>query len=385
MTTRIDLPALLGGDPVHPQGPPGWPPDWPDVRVSLRNALADAGWGQYDGPHTKALIERLATDHQTEHVVLCSSGTVAVELALRGVPVAVEEEVILAGYDFSGNMQNVLALGAKPVLVDIDPQTGTLDPNQLAEAITQTTKAILVSHLHGGMANVPRIMEIAHEHHITVIEDACQMPGAKWQDRIAGTLGDVGVFSFGGSKLITAGRGGALITNDASIAQRIRLYRIRGNNAYPLSELQAAAVLPQWRRLEADNDRRGETVDSLVRQLAEGCGLVPFQSSESNLNPAYYKLGFWYSPECFAGLSRDQFARAMRAEGMAMDAGFRALHLSHSKRRFRAVGELPHSTRADCHVLTLHHPMLLEGEAAVQEFLKALEKIQRHAERLKAE
>lgn len=384
MTNNKELPALIGGTPVRPQGPLAWPPVSMDVQQAVEASLADGSWGLYDGPHTKVLMERLAADYGAEHVVLCSSGTVAVELAIRGVPVGEGDEVVLAAYDFAGNMQNVLAIGARPVLVDIDPQTGTLKPNQLQEAITPQTKAFIVSHLHGGMADLPRIVEIAHRHNIVVIEDACQMPGAKWKDRLAGTMGDVGVFSFGGSKLVTSGRGGALTTNNASIAQRIRLYRIRGNNAYPLSELQAAAILPQWQRLEADNRRRSETVASIVRQLPDGCGLVPFRNSETNLKPSYYKLGFWYEPDCFAGLSRDHFARAMRAEGIAMDPGFRALHLSHSKRRFRAVGELPHATRADGHVLALHHPMLLEGESAVSEFLMALAKIRTHAEQLKA-
>lgn len=385
MANQESLPTLLGGDAVRPQGPPRWPADWADVKVAVSAALADGSWGQYDGPHSEALMDRLAADHQAEHVVLCSSGTVAVELALRGVPVGQDDDVILAGYDFAGNMQNVLALGARPVLVDLDPVSGTLNTAELESAITPKTKTVIVSHLHGGMADVTRVMEIAHRQNILVIEDACQMPGAKWENRLAGSMGDVGVFSFGGSKLVTAGRGGALITNNANIAQRIRLYRIRGNNAYPLSELPAAAILPQWQRLETDNQRRRETVALLLNHLPADCGLVPFRNSEPNLEPAYYKLGFWYEPKCFAGLSRDHFAQAIRAEGIAMDPGFRALHLSHSKRRFRAIGELPHATRADCHVVILHHPLLLEGDVAVKEFLMALEKIQAHAKLLKSE
>ncbi len=379
---QSNLPALLGGAPIRPHGPPGWPPDWADVKSAVHAALADGSWGLYDGPHSRALSERLATDHASEHVVLCSSGTVAVELALRGVPVGDGDEVILAGYDFSGNVQNILALGAKPVVVDIDPQTGTLQPDLIEAAISPQTKAVLVSHLHGGMADLPAIAERAGRHKIAVIEDACQMPQAKRERRLAGTFGDVGVFSFGGSKLVTAGRGGALITNNASIAQRIRLYRIRGNNVYPLSELQAAAILPQWNRLEADNQRRAETVASLIGQLPTDCGLTPFCNPPVDLQPAYYKLGFWYAAERFAGLSREIFARAMRAEGIALDPGFRAIPLSLGKRRFRASGELPHATRADSAILTLHHPMLMEGEPAVAEFLAALEKIQRHAEQL---
>ncbi len=383
MTSRSNLPALLGGDAVRPQGPPAWPPERADVRAAVEAALADGSWGLYDGPHTKALEQQLAADHHSEHVVLCSSGTVAVELTLRGVPVGSDDEVILADYDFSGNMQNILALGARPVLVDIDPQTGTLDPMDFSKAITPQTKAVLVSHLHGGMANLPAILEMAHRHSIAVIEDACQMPGAKRNHRLAGSFGDVGVLSFGGSKLVTAGRGGALITKDAGIAQRIRLYRLRGNNAYPLSELQAAAILPQWQRLEIDNETRTLAVDSLVEQLPKDGGLAPFQNPPGDLQPAFYKLGFWYSQEFFEGLSRETFARAMRAEGLALDPGFRALHLTHSKRRYRSVGDLLHATRADAEVLTLHHPMLLEGEPGVAEFLSALEKIRQHAKSLR--
>lgn len=379
MTKDDRLPTLLGGEPVRPAGPPGWPPDWPDVKAAVNAALADGSWGLYDGPHSEVLINRLAVDHGSENVVLTSSGTVAVELAIRGVPVGAGDEVILAGYDFSGNMQNVLAIGAKPVLVDIDPKTGTLDPAELEAAFSPQTKAIVVSHLHGGMVDLPRIVEIAHSQNITVIEDACQMPGAKRDGKLAGTFGDVGVFSFGGSKLVTAGRGGALITNNAAIAQRIRLYRIRGNNAYPLSELQAAVILPQWDRLDSDNQKRAERVASLLHQMPKDCGLIPFQNPPGNLEPAYYKLGFWYLSESFNGLSRDTFARAMRAEGIAIDPGFRAVHLSHSKRRYRAVGELPHATRADREILTLHHPILLEGDHAVEQFFLALEKIKNHA------
>lgn len=374
---------VLGGEPIRPAGPPGWPPVWGDVQEAVRSALADGSWGLYDGPHSRGLIERLAEDHGSEHVVLCSSGTVAVELALRGVPVNDGDEVILAGYDFAGNLQNVLAVGGVPVLVDIDPETGTLDPAELEAAITPKTKAVLVSHLHGGMADLPTIEEIAHRNSLLVIEDACQMPGAKRENRLAGAFGDVGVLSFGGSKLITAGRGGALITNDASIAQRIRLYRIRGNNAYPLSELQAAAILPQWQRLDTDNRKRAETVASLLNELPAEGGLMPFRNPPGDLNPAFYKLGFWYSADCLGGLSRETFAQAMRTEGIALDPGFRALHLSHSKRRYRAVGELPHATRADSQILTLHHPLLLEGETAVHQFVAAFDKIRDRADALR--
>src|SRR5690606_15244430 len=119
---------------------------------------------------------------------------------------------------------------ATPVLIDIEPVTCTPDSQQLKEAVSPRTKAIIVSHLHGSIALMSEIMAIAHSHGIPVIEDACQMPGAWVQGKRAGCVGDIGVISFGGSKLLTAGRGGAVFTNDARIAQRIHLHCQRGNH-----------------------------------------------------------------------------------------------------------------------------------------------------------
>ena len=122
--------------------------------------------------------------------------------------------------------------------------------------MTSQTRAILVAHLHGGIVDLPRVRRIADPLGIPVIEDACQNPGATVYGRRAGTWGDVGVLSFGGSKLLTAGRGGVLLTQRQEIAERIKRYVLRGNDAYPLSEMQAAILIPQLDQLDALNDRR---------------------------------------------------------------------------------------------------------------------------------
>jgi dTDP-4-amino-4,6-dideoxygalactose transaminase len=373
------LPAVLGGDPAFPDGPPDWPLDDPAIEQALHRALTDRSWGKYHAENCSELRERLAAMHACEHVVLCSSGTAAIELALRGLKVGDGDEVILAAYDFKGNFQNVLTVGATPVLVDIAVNNGNLDAAFVPQAMTERTKAILVSHLHGGVVPMPRVVEIARARGIPVIEDACQMPGANLFGRPAGTWGDVGVSSFGGSKLLTAGRGGALFTNNADVVQRSRLYTFRGNEAYPLSELQAAVLLPQLQRLDERNGRRADGVAHLSARLAEIDGLCPFQNSATNVEPAYYKLGMQYNPAAFNELSRDQFAAAARAEGIALDSGFRALHLTHSSRRFRQVGELANAADADTRVLTLHHPVLLEPDARLDRLAAALARIQRHA------
>jgi dTDP-4-amino-4,6-dideoxygalactose transaminase len=375
---------MLGGTPVRPAGPPDWP--FPDaaVETALRLAVADGSWGKYHGPHVARLASLLAEYHQTSHAIPCSSGTAAVELALRGLGVGPGDEVILAAYDYKANFQDVLTVGATPVLVDVCDGNWNFDPARIAEGISAKTKVIVASHLHGGLVDMPEVMRIARAHNLGVIEDAAQSPGARIQGRTAGTWGDAGILSFGGSKLVTAGRGGAVLTARDDVAQRIKLYTQRGNDAYPLSELQAAAVIPQWERLDADNARRSAKVTWLVQRLAPLQGLKPPGNPISDSRPAFYKLGFQYDEAAFAELSRDAFAAAVRAEGVALDTGFRALHKTHATRRFRAVGDLANASLIDETILTLHHPVLLGTEQDLEQVVSAIEKVHRHAAAIKA-
>jgi len=377
-------PAVLGGPAVFPEGPPDWPGRRPEVESAVGLALRDGSWGRYVGRHSQQLVQRLAELTGRSHVVLCSSGTAAVELALRGLKLVPGDEVILGAYDFPGNFRNVLAVGARPRLVDVSPHNATLDPEALEESLTERTRAIVVSHLHGGVAALSRVRAFADRHGLAVVEDACQMPGAVVEGRPAGSWGDVGVFSFGGSKLLTAGRGGALFTDRAEVAQRIRLYTERGNTAYPLSELQAAALLPQLEELEQANRRRERGVRRLLAALSD-MGLVPFQNEPTTpaSRPGYYKVGFWYQPDAFEGLPREAFVAAVRAEGVALDVGFRALHRTHSRRNFEAAGPLTTADQADQRVVVLHHPVLLQGESVLDRVGLAVRKVQQHAREIR--
>jgi len=231
-----------------------------------------------------------------------------------------------------------------------------------------------------------RLRDLADERGLAIVEDACQMPGGVVNGRPAGCWGDAGVFSFGGSKLLSAGRGGAVFTDRADVAQRIRLYTERGNSAYPLSELQAAVLLPQLERLDERNQRRAASAAQLAELLSHVDGLRPFRNSTDTepCQPGYYKLGFQYNPDDFAGLSRDGFVEAMRAEGIAMDAGFRALHRIHSRRRFHQSGSLTEADRADRQTVVLHHPILLGDEAGLEQIVAAVEKVRRWGAELAA-
>ncbi len=366
--------AIDGGRPVFPQGPPDWPLPDEDIRQALASAYSDGSWGRYHGPHCQRLIERLAQMHGVEFITLCSSGTVAVELALRGVGVGTGDEVVLAGYDFPGNFRAVEAIGAEPVLVDVDPTTWCLDAGRLDEAIGAKTKAILVSHLHGSLARVDQISALAAGRGVAVVEDACQAPGARLGGRIAGITGDAGVLSFGGSKLLTAGRGGAVLTSQADVHQRIKVHSDRGNQAFPLSELQAAVLIPQVDKLDQRNRRRREAVAQLV-ELTADLGCLAAIAAPDDSEPVYYKHAWRWSPLRTVA-TRERFIAAIQAEGLAIDAGFRGF-ARRSERRCRRIGELQHSQTAAESTVLLHHPILLLDGAAIEQAALALRKVAR--------
>ncbi len=384
MTSADDaLPALLGGPPIRPQGPPDWPPADADVLESLRAAHADGSWGKYDGDHVSRLEARLAEYHGVPHALACGSGTFAVELALRALKVSPGDEVIVSAYDYPGNFLNIHAVGAVPVLVDLHPASWQLSLERLREAIGPATKAIIATHLHGGQVPMAQLMALASARGLRVIEDAAQCPGAMVQGRRAGSWGDVGVLSFGGSKLLTAGRGGALLTPHADVYQRARLFQRRGNIVCPLSELQAAVLLPQLARLDERNRHRKTRVAGLIKQLQDVPGLRPLAALPEDAEPAYYKLGFQFDESAF-GLGRERFVAALRAEGIAFDEGFRALHVGRSPGRFRRAGELAVAEHAHRGCVVLHHPVLLGSEADVSEVAAAVRKVYGNASRLAA-
>lgn len=347
--------AIHGGPPAFPSGPPAWP-----LVEDTPPALADGSWGRYEGRHSSDLIAALAQVHGTPWVYPCCSGSFAVELALRSLRIAPGDEVILAGYDFPGNFRAIEAVGAMPVLVDIVPARWHLDIDQLKAAASPQTKAILVSHLHGSLAPMREICELAKSSGWQVVEDACQATGAIVNGKPAGTWGDVGVLSFGGSKLLTSGRGGAILTHDEQIYQRARVFCEPGNHAYPLSEMQAAALVPQVGKLAERNARRAAAVETLVRHIDPHFQWAEVSNGEDQ--SAFYKLGLLLSdvggPDAIEQ-RRARFIAALQSEGIGIDSGFRGF-AKRSLARCRRVGKLHHSQHAAVATLVLHHPVLLE-------------------------
>ncbi|HEX4609931.1 MAG TPA: aminotransferase class V-fold PLP-dependent enzyme [Urbifossiella sp.] len=352
-----DRPAILGGAPAFPDGPPGWPRPDPAVAAALAAAAADGTWGRYRGDHVPALEAALAAFHGVSHALTCASGTLAVEAALRALKVGPGDEVVLAGYEFESNFLTVHAFGARPVLVDVAPHNWNLDPAALDAAASPLTKAVVCSHLHGGLVPMRAVTEWAAARKVGVVEDAAQAPGATVDGKPAGAWGDVGTLSFGGSKLLTAGRGGALLVRDRAVFQRAKVWLHRGVQAWaPLSELHAALLHPQLAALPADTARRAGRVRVLLRELDGVPGLAAFENQGAG-EPAFYKVGFRYDPGAF-GLTREVFVAALRAEGVAVDVGFTSLHAGRSSSRFRPAGELREAAAAGLGCVVLHHPVL---------------------------
>lgn len=365
--------AINGGEPTIPLGPPAWPPRDEAVRAAMLAAYEDGDWGRYHGKHVGRLTERLAEMHGVDHVLPCCSGTIAVELALRGLKIGAGDEVILAGYDFGANFRCIEAVGARPVLVDIDPGTWCLDVGLVEAAIGPETKAVLVSHLHGGLAAMRELREVADQRNLRIVEDACQAQGATVDGRVAGTWSDVGVLSFGGSKILTAGRGGAIVTAHEDIYQRAKIFNDRGNEAFPLSELQAAVLLPQLEVLADRNDRRRQAVRKLLEQCGELNGLLALRLPSGDSAASYYKVA-WLCDESVLGESRGSFVAAIQAEGVAIDAGFRGF-LRRGAGRCRRVGSLENSSRAAAQTVLLHHPVLLEDDSQIDLVAAAIRKV----------
>ena len=337
--------------------------------------MADGSWGKYDARWTDDLIEKLTFRFQCEKALLCSSGTIAVELALRGLLVKPESEVILAGYDFPGNFRAIEAIGALPVLVDVVEQGWVISPDEIESAITPKTSAVIVSHMHGQIADVARVREICDQHNIGFVEDVCQMPGAAIDGKVLCSYGDVSVLSFGGSKLLSAGRGGAVLTPSPDIYQRMKIYSSRGNEAFPLSQLQAAVLLPQLDSLDALNKKRRSAVDQIVPATSDANNLQGLHQivSGENLQPTFYKLP-WLFDDVRSELTRSDFVKAIQAEGIAIDVGFRGF-MRRTPRRCRQHGPLTNSRVAAQQTLLLHHPVLLESDEVVKKVAGGIKKV----------
>jgi dTDP-4-amino-4,6-dideoxygalactose transaminase len=232
------------------------------------------------GPEVEALEREIAEYVGAKFAVGCASGSDALLLALMAIGVGSEDEVITSPFTFGATAGSIARLKARPVFVDINPDTFNIDEREIEAAITPRTRAVMPVHLFGLSANIDAILEIARKHHLVVIEDAAQAIGARWKDQCVGSLGALGCFSFFPSKnLGGAGDGGMITTNDQHLAQRLRTLRVHGaRKKYQyellginsrLDALQAAILRVKLRYLKNWTSGRRRNAERYLELFAE--------------------------------------------------------------------------------------------------------------------
>ncbi len=238
------------------------------------------------GPEVQQFEDKFAEYIGVEHAVALNSGTSALQLALMAVEVGPGDEVITAANTFIATAEAITAVGARPVFVDVDPQYYNINSAAVARAVTSRTRVVIPVHLYGQTADMPSLLQVAREHRLIVIEDACQAHGAECDGRKAGSMGLLGCFSFYPTKNLGAlGEGGAVVCNDARLAQQIRMLRDHGSvkkyeHWFPgynlrLEGLQGAFLTAKLPYLEAQNESRRAAAHLYSRLLAHSSVVTP--------------------------------------------------------------------------------------------------------------
>lgn len=253
--------------------------------------VLESGW-YILGEEVKAFEEEFATYIGVSCGIGVGSGTEAIHLALVSCGIGPGDEVITVSHTAVATVAAIELAGATPVLVDIEPDFFTLNPNKLEEAITPRTKAVLPVHLYGQPADLDPILEIARKHHLRVIEDCAQAHGAMYKDKRAGSYGDMACYSFYPTKNLGAlGDGGIIVTNDTELAKKARLLReygwaqryvshLAGWNTR-LDEIQAAILRVKLKHLDEDNSKRARLAEIYNRKLSTTNLILPKRRENS--------------------------------------------------------------------------------------------------------
>lgn len=231
--------------------------------VRYVNDCLETTWISSIGKYIDRFENEFAAYCNAKHAVSCCNGTVALHLALLGLGIGPHDEVLVPSLTYIATANAVRYCGAEPVFVDSDRQTWNLDPDDLRRKITPRSKAIIAVHLYGRPAPMDEIMSIAREHGLKVVEDAAEAIGATYRGRPVGSIGDVAAFSFFGNKIITCGEGGMVLTNDETLADRIRQFKGQGQDPhrrywfpligynYRMTNIEAALGLAQFEKIDS--------------------------------------------------------------------------------------------------------------------------------------
>jgi len=337
-----DLPAHYGGEPIR-EDVLGYGSQ--SITESEKEAVSDALDGDYitRGPTVDEFEARVADMVGVDHAVATTSGTTALHLAGAAAGFGSGDEVITTPLTFVSTAHAATYNDATPVFADIDPHRRTLDPEAVREQITDDTVGIVPMHYAGHPAAIEELLDVADEHDLTVIWDACHAFGGSWRGEPIGAQRDMAMFSFHPVKNITTGEGGMVVTDDDGLAERLRRlrsfemeYDVDGHEDEPwyqvtdgvgynynVTDLQAALGLAQLDRLEAFKRRRDEIIEQYDAAFSDVEGIrTPPEPVESD--PMYHLYAIEVD-ETF-GCDRTEFVNAMHAENIGVQVHYVPLH-----------------------------------------------------------
>ena len=330
---------VFNGDEVLPP----WPPVYPETAELLKSIYLSRSWSFY-GEKELLFNRKFAEFTGCSQCVMMANGTVTLEMAMAALDIGPGDEVIVPAHTWLATVEAVVYRGAFPVVVDIEPDTLCMDPAAFEAAITPKTKAVIPVHVYGSMADMDAIMSIARKYGLYVIEDCAHAHGGFWDGKHLGSIGDIGSFSFQQSKLMASGEGGACITNDPELGEKLgRLSHIgyqkgakqgqRGApppmglicHNYRVTEFQAAILLGQLERLRADTEERAANAEYL-RQRLNAIDGIRVQSKGKKADPqSYYLFTLMVdSARLKSGITRDKVIAALNAEGAPASYGWNA-------------------------------------------------------------
>src|SRR3981081_45513 len=306
--------AITGGKKTKQKAFPPWPQFDDRERKAVQEVLESGVWWRTPGTKTLQFEKEFAQFHGAEHGIAVTNGTAALEVTMSGLGIVPGDEVIVPDFTFVATAGAVLYAGALPVTVDVSPETYCIDVSLAEAAITPRTKAIIAVHMGGHPADLDALGALAKRKGISLIEDSSHAHASEWKGRRIGAHGTAGTFSFQSSKLMTAGEGGIIITNDDAFEKQARSVHdcgrlpdewfyshfINGSN-YRLSEWQGAVLSAQLTRLNEQTQRRHQHSRLLDKLLSQIPGITPQSLDPRCTRNGQYAYIFHVNAKEFAG------------------------------------------------------------------------------------
>lgn len=303
-------------------------PDFGKEEQEAVKAVLESGF-LVSGSKTKQFEKEYAEYIGVKHAVAVTNGTIALDVALKTLKIGSGDEVITSAFSFIASGNCILFQNAKPVFADINPKTFDINPSDVAEKITSKTKAIIPIHIFGQPVNMDAIKEIVQDKKIALVEDAAQAHGAEYKDQKAGSIGNVGCFSFYATKNMTAGEGGMVTTNDQKLADRARLIINHGQSQkyqhdslgynYRMTEICAAIGSVQLKKLDEFNEKRIANAKLLSNEISKLAGLtVPYV--DKNVKHVFHQ--YVIKVEANYSKSRDELAECLAKKGVGVSVHY---------------------------------------------------------------